>query len=214
MDYELLSAAQRDAIVAVHLRQHLPPLGLIENGPRKWIDGRQPPVRRLFELRLVKGAGLKVCWGFSLDFVPHISGGRVRWHRSDKTAMLDVIVDPRSLAPATYIHGAERLAADLRSVLPEAVSRAKETWDKGTTYQGMLDIIREIRELRSNALGYDNYAQMPLAYVFLSAKIGDVQSAEQELDRCGTARGLSEAETAKLKKLARQYAGDPHGLGR
>lgn len=151
---------------------------------------------------------MKACWGFSLDFVPHISGGRLRWHRSDKTAMLDVIVDPRSLAQATYIHGAERLTADLRSLRPEAASGVEETWDRGASYHGMLDIIREIRERRSNGLGYGNYSQLPLAYALLCAKVGDVQSADRELDRYTTVHGLAEAEAATLRKLARHYAGD------
>ena len=94
---ELLSAEQRDAVIAPVLREHLQPLGLTELTPRRWIDGSKPPVRRLFELQLLKGASLKACWGFSLDFVPHVSGGVVRWHRSDKAAMIDVIVDPVAL---------------------------------------------------------------------------------------------------------------------
>ena len=93
MEYDLLSATQRDEIITKHLREFLPPLGLAEITPRTWVDGSQPPVRRIFELSLLKGAAVKACWGFSLDFVPHISGGKVRWHGSDKTARLDVIVD-------------------------------------------------------------------------------------------------------------------------
>jgi hypothetical protein len=79
--YELLSAAERDAIVATHLRERLPALGLNDITVRRWVDGSQPPARRMFELQLLKGAGIKACWGFSLDFVPHISAGWVRWHR-------------------------------------------------------------------------------------------------------------------------------------
>jgi len=111
--YQLLSAAERDAILAAHLRERLPAFGFTEITARRWVDGSQPPVRRMFELQLLKGAGIKACWGFSLDFVPHISGGRVRWHRSDKTAMLDVMVDPRSLPQASYIHGPARLTEGL-----------------------------------------------------------------------------------------------------
>ncbi len=103
---ELLSAAERDAVIAPLLRERLEPLGFGEIAPRRWIDGSKPPARRLFELELLKGAGLKACWGFSLDFVPHLSGGRVRWHRSDKTAMLYVFVDPRALRQPTYLYGA------------------------------------------------------------------------------------------------------------
>src|SRR5436305_858012 len=102
---ELLSSSDRDAIVAAHLRRSLPALGLTEVTVRSWIDGSKPPVRRMFELQLLTGAGMKACWGFSLDFVPHVSAGRIRWHRSSKAALLDVIIDPKGLPQPSYIHG-------------------------------------------------------------------------------------------------------------
>jgi hypothetical protein len=124
--YELLGAAERDAMVALHLRQHLQPLGLTEISPRAWIDGSRPPAKRMFELMLLKGGSMRARWGFSLDFVPHISGGRVRWHRSEKQAMLDVIVDPNEkvLPWLTFIHGAKQLHDDLNRLLPAAVEKA------------------------------------------------------------------------------------------
>jgi len=204
--YQLLSAAERDAIVADHLRARLPAFGLSEITARRWVDGSQPPVRRMFELQLLKGASIGARWGFSLDYVPHISGGRVRWHRSDKTAMLDIIVDQRDLPQPSYIHGPAGLTEGLRQLLPEAIRRAEESWRKGSALQGMLGIIREIRDRRSNGLGYENYTQLPLAYAFLSAKIGDVQTALQELEEYVKRFDLDDDEAAKLKKLAREYA--------
>ncbi|WFR95766.1 hypothetical protein [Rhizobium tumorigenes] len=69
---DLLSAAERDVIVARHLNKHLSTLGLREITPRSWIDEFKPPTKPMFQLSLLKGAGIKACWGFSLDFVPHI----------------------------------------------------------------------------------------------------------------------------------------------
>ena len=205
MDFQLLSATERDEIVASHLREHLPSLGLTEITPRRWIDGSQPPVRRLFELHLLKGAGIKVCWGFSLDFVPHISGGCVRWHRSDKTALLDLMIDPKDLPQLTYIYGSAHLADGLRGLLPQAISRAQVSWRRGANFHGMLDIIREIRGRHTNCFGYCNYTQLPLTYSLLSAKIGDLKTAESELDQYIIKHKLDDDEAAKLKKLARDY---------
>jgi len=214
MDYQLLAAAERDPIVTSHLQEHLPMLGLTERAPRSWVNGSEAPFRRLFEIQLLKGAAMKACYGFSLDFVPHISGGRVRWHRTDKSAMLDVILDPRDLPQPSFIHGATGLADGLRRLLPEAVARAREVWRRGATFQGMLDIIREIRdrpiERRINCFGYYNYAQLPLAFAYLSAKTGDLQTAEEELGKYATSYQLDEEETAKLLNLARDYAGPNH----
>lgn len=204
-EVQILSAAERDAIVATHLRACLPPLGLTEVQVRKWVDGSQPPVRRVFELQLLKGAGLKACWGFSLDFVPHLSGGHVRWHRSDKAAMLDLIVDPKDLVQPSFLWGPAHLEEGLRELLPEAVARAEDTWRRGASFEGMLDIIRGLREGHTNCFGYKSYTQLPIAYAMLCAKTGDLAAAERELDAWAEGRYADEAE--KLKKLSRDYAG-------
>lgn len=33
-------------------------------------------------------------WGTSLDFVPHVRGEAVRFHRTNKGAVIDVLFDP------------------------------------------------------------------------------------------------------------------------
>ncbi len=131
----------------------------------------------------------------------------MREHRTDKTAMLDVILDPKDLPTPSYIHGASQLAESLRRLLPEATARASESWRRGASFNGMLDLIREIRDKHTNCFGYDNYTQLPLAYAFLLAKTGDVAAAEAELNRYVLLRRLDDEEAAKLKKLARDYAG-------
>lgn len=206
MNYQLLSATERDAIVARYLNDFLPPLGLTERATRSWIDGSHPPVRRLFEIQLLKGASMKANWGFSLDFVPHIAGGRIRWHRTDKTAMLDIVLDPKDLHRPSYIHGPERLAEGLRILLPEATVRAEESWRKCASFHGMLDLIREIRDKHINCFRYQNYTQLPLAYAFLLARTGDLGTAETELDKYALSHRLDDDEVAKLKKLAIDYA--------
>lgn len=202
-EVHLLGAGERDAIVATHLRAALPPLGLTEVNARKWVDGAQPPVRRVFELQLLKSA-MKACWGFSLDFVPHLSGGHVRWHRSDKTALLDVIVDPRDLEQPSFLWGAAHLEEGLQRLLPEAVARAQETWRRGSSFEGLIELIREIRDQHTNCFAYRNYTQLPLAYAMLCAKTGDLATAEQEL--AAYAEGMEAGEAEKLKKLSRDCA--------
>src|SRR3954469_10621541 len=123
---QLLSASERDSIAAPMLGQRLGPLGLTEIGPRRWIDSSRPPARKLFELQLLKGASLKACWGFSLDFVPHISGATIHWHRTDKTARLDVIIDPIALPQPCFLYGSERFRLELEALLPNAIAAAQQ----------------------------------------------------------------------------------------
>jgi len=206
--FDVLTAGERDTIVASHLHELLPALGLTAINPRTWVETSAHPGRRVFELMLLKDAAMRARWGFSLDFVPHISGGRVRWHRSDTAAMLDVIVEPSMgvLPEPTCIHGAARLHNDLRSLLPAAVERAKETWRRGETERGMLALVREIRELHTNYFPFQMYTQLPLAYSFLSARLGDLVSAESELDHYASRLKLGDDVAAKLQELARTCA--------
>lgn len=211
-EVDLLAAAERDAIVAKHLAKHLPSLGLGQISPRSWIDGSKPPARRMFEIVLVKGQGMKTRWGFSLDFVPHITGWnlppastrKIGWHRTDKNAMLDVIVDPCDLPHFSSLFGADRLDGELESYLPAAVERACETWRRGETWHGMLQIVQEIRERKVNCFGFCNYTQLPLAFAFLSAKIGDLAAAEAELEAYARRHKLDDAVELKLIKHARE----------
>jgi len=198
----LLTAAHRDAIVASELRGYLPSLGLHEVAPRRWIDGSRPPVRRLFELRLLKGAAITPWWGFSLDFVPHISGGALRWHRSDRTAMLDVIINPAGIVQPSFLYGARRLTDDLRELLAEIVPAIERTWLRGSTDASMLEIIHDLKEHGGNCYHYENYTQLPLAHAFLTAKIGDVGSARRLLQNYMSKRrdSLKEDVPTRLRR--------------
>ena len=198
-----MSAVERDAICGNLLSERLAPLGLAEVAPRTWIDGTRPPVRRLFELKLFKGATLNACWGFSLDFVPHVSGNRLQWHRSDRTARLDVIIDPRPQPDPCYLYEADRFRDELLALLPGAVAAADRDWTRGATYDGMLGIVREIRELRTNCFAFDNYTQLPLALMFLAAKVGDSALAEREMEAYLRGSRLAEREGDRLRQLVR-----------
>jgi hypothetical protein len=120
--------------------------------------------------------------------------------------MADVIIDQRDLPLPSVIHGPDYLARGLRDILPLAVARAQQTWRRGATLSGILELVREIRNGHTNNWRYDNYTQLPLAYAFLCAKTGDLQSAESELAHYLTVDGLDDNQAARLRKLARDYA--------
>jgi hypothetical protein len=126
-EVDLLRAAERDAIVATYLNGRLQALGFVQVAPRRWVDGSIAPVRRVFEMQLLKGAAMKAVWGFSLDFVPHLSGGRVCWHRSNRTAMFDLYVELEDRIYASFLHGAAWLHHGLERLVPTALERAQET---------------------------------------------------------------------------------------
>jgi hypothetical protein len=200
-EVDLLHAAERDAIVATHLNGRLQALGFVQVAPRRWVDGSIAPVRRVFEMQLLKGAAMKAVWGFSLDFVPHLSGGRVCWHRSNRTAMFDLYVELEDRIYASFLHGAAWLHHGLERLVPTALERAQETWRRGSTLPGVLDIVREIRERKINSFYVYFSWHLPLTFMFLSAKIGNLAAAQAELEAYAREYELAEDVVAKLAKL-------------
>jgi len=120
--------------------------------------------------------------------------------------MLDVHIEPKVLPEATYLFGTERFQEELKALMPKAVSAARRDWERGSTYKGMLVILREIREKNKNCLGFDNYTQLPLAFIFLAARAGNVNEAESLLDDYLERRQVDEDEAAKLRRVLREDA--------
>lgn len=48
----------------------------------------------VMKMQAVKGASYTVRWGVSLSYVPRVQGERVRWHRTLKSAALDLFEEP------------------------------------------------------------------------------------------------------------------------
>jgi hypothetical protein len=107
---------------------------------------------------------------------------------------------------ASFLHGAACLHHDLERLAPAALERAQETWQRGSTLAGVLDIVREIRERKINSFYvYFNW-HLPLTSMFLSAKIGDHAAAQAELQTHARKHELAEDVVAKLAKLLRALA--------
>jgi hypothetical protein len=201
LEFDLLRASERDAIVASHLNVRLQALGFVQIAPRRWVDGSAAPIRRVFEMQLLKGASMKALWGFSLDFVPHLSGGRVCWHRSNRSAKLDVYLELEDRICASFLYGTAGLGRDLERLVPVALERAQETWGRGSTFSGILDIVCEIRERAINSFYIHFSWQLPLTFMFLSAKVGDLAAAQAELEAFARKYELAENVITKLAKL-------------
>lgn len=61
---------------------------------RRWVSDPCNAIRRIIEFQAVKGLRYSARWGFSIDFVPRLSGVRLSWKRTLKTADFDLTIDP------------------------------------------------------------------------------------------------------------------------
>jgi hypothetical protein len=186
LEYQETAAAEVDAIVSGIIDAPLLAAGFTLAARRKWVRAR-PPIRQLFEFNQSKGGWYLLRWSISLDFVPHVKGSGLAWHRTDKSAAGDLIYDPE-LYDADWeqrwaidsMHGAAGARRDAERVLPGAVQAAL-AWFEG---------VDDIPAVRAKAEWLINsgqvmraYTQLRLAYAFLLARTGAPAEARAELDR-------------------------------
>jgi hypothetical protein len=186
LEWQEASAAEIDAIVSAIVDPLLVAAGFTHVARRKWVRAR-PPIRQLFEYHQSKGGWYLVRWSISLDFVPHVSGSRLAWHRTDKSADGDLIYDPEIYDAEgadkwgiDYLHGAAGARRDAERVLPAAVQAAL-AWFEGADN---LPAARAKAEwLISNRQVTRAYTYLGLAYAFLLARTGAPDQARGLLDR-------------------------------
>lgn len=72
----------------------LGPVGFARAGEMKWVRSRRPPIRDVVAVYMLKGWDYTTRWGVSLDFVPHLVDDSIRWHRTARSARIDLGYDP------------------------------------------------------------------------------------------------------------------------
>lgn len=202
---ELLRIEQIHEIVEPAVSRFLSPMGFESYRKLLWVRRGDAPIRQVFKLEQFKGAGLDFAWGLSLDFVPHVSGSQVKWHRTPKTAMLDLGVRPRrrrNSADLSYLSGAAPLRARIESAIEEIRLDAEKFWASATVLPelpAVFDAVRNYYNLNPG-LGFYNFIQHPIAYAFSLAKVGRLGEALMEIERFCHLRDSPSIE-ARIREL-------------
>lgn len=196
--FEIVTKATCHAILQPVVAASLASDGFEEVGSLQWVRSADAPIRQVFCFMQWKGGVLSPSWGLSLDFVPHIAGGRVKWHRTPKSAMLDLVVDSRDRAlDIPYHHGPEPIRERAPQVVEGAVAVAKLLWDKHRTINSLLEGFMWAKQYYKTDVGFYMRVQHPLALAFVYAKSGELEKANRELDEHGP--GLDDDENEKLR---------------
>ncbi|WP_423394986.1 hypothetical protein [Burkholderia sp. LMG 21824] len=164
----------------------------------------------MFAFPAWKGGVIAPRWGLSLDFVPHVSGNTVRWHRTNKSATFDLCVDARDKAlDINLTCGEHALVLSAPQIVEMAVSRADELWRRVNSLE---DLVRAFEWLRgylsSGGLGFYNYVQHPIALAFVLAKVGRDAGAYQELEHFLKGRAPDEPVSVRVRKLLSEVRSD------
>lgn len=149
----------------------------------------------------MKGASYVPVWGISLDFVPHVSGKRIAWHRTEKSARMDLVYDPvdfdarwQERSSIGALRGPDATLHDARRVLPAAIRQAIDWLDAGGDVAAALERAEFLRsaDRPGRRFAFESYVQQPLAYAFLLARNGSREEALKMLDAWISSHGLDE----------------------
>jgi len=175
-----------------------------------WLRSADAPIRQIFSIVQWKGGKIAPVWGLSLDFVPHLSGKNIRWHRTPKSAMFDLRIDSRDRdLDISYMKGPDEIIRRAPSVASNALAKAISFWDKHASLEALPSAVKHMREhLSSGGLGFYNYTQAPIAAAFIFAKNGMETEGMVELNRFLEGRDVDAETNEKLSRLFNDATAD------
>jgi hypothetical protein len=181
--------------------------------PRRWVRSTRTPIRDLLEIQAGKGVGYSPMWGFSLDFVPHVTtSGEIKWHRTAKSARFDLEYRPTEYAPLASetrewdispVATPEELQVDLSRVTRLIMAHAIPFWERVRGIEDLPTAYREQRIRQSANLPFVSYRQQALASAFVLAKSSDA-AGRAELAEYIRANDVDPETAKKLEELLEQ----------
>ena len=128
--------------------------------------------------------------------------------------MFDLYVELEDRIYASFLTAPRGCITAWSASCPLRWSGHRETWRRGSTLPGVLDIVREIRERKINSFYVYFSWHLPLTFMFLSAKMGNLAAAQAELEAYAREYELAEDVVAKLAKLLRDLVPVENGRSR
>lgn len=180
--------------------------------PRRWVRSSQTPIRHLLAIQAGKGVSYSPTWGFSLDFVPHVTtSGEVKWHRTAKSARFDLAYWPTDYVPlasetrewdVSPVATPEELQEDLSRVTRLIMAQAIPFWERVRGIEDLLAVFREHRD-HPSGLPFVSFPQQALASAFVLAKCRDAAS-RAELAEYSRAHDVAPETAKRLEELLEQ----------
>ena len=182
----LMSNAEFDAMVLPAFEAVLAPLGFVQRSNRLWLRSADAPIRQTFQIELWKGAAASPSWGVSLDFVPHRTGERFAWHRTEASARPDLSVSdlskPNSLTMLTDRAG---LQDQLVRLSPRAMNEAQRFWEAGRQIDQLPALFDQVEAeigVTRKGFPFDMRPQLGLAKAFAHRAAGQDGQAKALLE--------------------------------
>lgn len=207
-DTELPTWTEIKAVLFPPFDAALNPMDMHRQGQMVWVE-REPDehgIRRIFEIRAMKGAGLQPVWGYSFDFVPHIAGTVVKWHRTEKTARADLwLGSGRRDDEMTYLYGIDELRRQIPGRLRRALANATDFWTPRPAISALPQLFERVareRESVGSAPSVELVPQIGIAHAFVLARNGHAREGEDMLRQVlGRIKADPDIQTEMAKRL-------------
>jgi hypothetical protein len=213
--WEQVKAEDVDRILQQTFGGALARIGFLPSARRRWSRNRVPEIRDVFEIQALKGATVSPRWGFSLDFVPHVAPRGVKWHRTAKSAMFDLVDDPcdtmdvkdRRMAPfpMSTLRGTNFLEQAAVASVEASLSQATKIWEQVHSDYDLIGVCEMLRSRQGVRFDF-KYIQQPLAFAFILARVGKVEEARLELPKAHAYSNASAAVRSRLDQLLEEAA--------
>lgn len=183
MNFEPVSSSKIHSIVAPTVESFLKGEGFESYSNLKWVKCHNEPIRLIFELFPWKGGMVAPRISISLDFVPHVSGSSVKWHRTNKSAQPDLIYDIYDrMLELPYHQGPTIIKDQAPQVIPSAIEKAREFWATCSTEDQLLSAFEKLRhyydkDLPEGRSKFRMFTPHELALSFVLARSGKSEEA-------------------------------------
>jgi hypothetical protein len=182
----ILSADEMLQILRITFGPQLESAGFTESGTRMWTRSVKTHITEVFQIQPVKGLSYSPRWGLSLDFVPRISGSSIKWHRTPKSAVIDLKYDPLDYERIPFctsrIDGCSAEQTSQR-LADGSISSALSWFDKVRSEEDLLTAFEEARSLKAIRFAFYNYRPHAIAYAFVLSRAGRLNEAKVELHK-------------------------------
>jgi len=199
MSVSRVSADEIDELIQGQFAPKLAGSGFTQVKPRRWIRSTKAPIREIVQVVALKGASYIPVWGVSVDFIPHRAGRRFAWHRTERSALFDLRVDPldwpdeeaaerfkfgRFAGRGAVGRGQFGTRSPSRAIKRSAAAtvRASATWfDRIDGLGSLRQLFEEAQARPVHRFSFDGYVQHRLAYAFVLAALGETERGDEEL---------------------------------
>ena len=179
--------------------------GFRRAGDRHWVRDGTEHILHVFRLHNLKSLDIVPAWSISVDFVPHVSGNRIRWQQDRSKPSPGLGYDPIDYTRDVHEWSITRLAdeAAARDQASAVAARAiPAALGYFATVRDVPDLLAAFEDKRRRPFirfGFDNYVGEWLPYAYTHAWLHHPVEAREWLEKFLAVERLSD----KLRKQLR-----------